>query len=106
MKKKETLAHGYSSEVTQRGLSNEYQHDRVLMVFNNLGVLMFLTEVALAFEGLMGHGQRHCSVYLDLVGTSIRRWWVGKIKEGGGGGCSQGKLTALGVVTPEALRIL
>ena len=26
----ETLAHGYSSESTQRELSNEYQHDRVL----------------------------------------------------------------------------
>ena len=25
----ETLAHGYSSESTQRELSNEYQHDRV-----------------------------------------------------------------------------
>ena len=29
----ETLAHGYSSESTQPELSNEYQHDRVKMVF-------------------------------------------------------------------------
>ena len=29
----ETLAHGYSSESAQRELSNEYQHDRVLDVF-------------------------------------------------------------------------
>ena len=29
----ETLANGYSSESTQRELSNEYRHDRVLMVF-------------------------------------------------------------------------
>ena len=29
----ETLAHGYSSESTQRELSNEYQHDRVRWVF-------------------------------------------------------------------------
>ena len=27
----ETLANGYLSESTQRELSNEYQHDRVLM---------------------------------------------------------------------------
>ena len=32
----ETLAHGYSSESTQRKLFNEYQHDRVYMVFKNL----------------------------------------------------------------------
>ena len=28
-----TLAYWYSSESTQRELSNEYQHDRVLMIF-------------------------------------------------------------------------
>ena len=28
----ETLSNGYSSENTQRELSNEYQHGRVLMV--------------------------------------------------------------------------
>ena len=32
---KDTLAHGYSSESTKRELSNEYQHDRVFMVFKN-----------------------------------------------------------------------
>ena len=35
----ETLAHGYSSESICRELSNEYQHDRVQMVFKNLCVL-------------------------------------------------------------------
>ena len=30
----ETLANGYLFERTQRELSNEYQHDRVSMVFN------------------------------------------------------------------------
>ena len=40
----ETLAYGFSSESTQRGLSNEYQHDRVGTVFKNL--------VASALEGL------------------------------------------------------
>ena len=29
----ETLANGYSSESTRRELSNEYQHDRVKMIF-------------------------------------------------------------------------
>ena len=32
----ETLAHGYSSESTPRELSNEYQYDRVSMIFKNL----------------------------------------------------------------------
>ena len=30
----ETLAHGYSSDSTQRELSNEYQHDRVANLAN------------------------------------------------------------------------
>ena len=29
------MPHGYSSERTQQGLSNGYQHDRVWMVFKN-----------------------------------------------------------------------
>ena len=29
----ETLAHGYLSDSTQRELFNEYQHDRISMVF-------------------------------------------------------------------------
>ena len=29
LKMTETMAHGYSSESTQRELSNEYEHDRV-----------------------------------------------------------------------------
>ena len=35
-----TLAHGYSSESTQRELSNEYQHDKFYMFFTNLWVLV------------------------------------------------------------------
>ena len=31
----ETLTHGFSSESTQRELSNEFQHDRVQMVLKN-----------------------------------------------------------------------
>ena len=49
----ETLANGYSSESTQRELSNEYQHDRVWMVLRNIGVIVHKTKVAPALEGLM-----------------------------------------------------
>ena len=48
-----TLAHGYSSESNQRELSNEYQHDRVLMVFKNLCILVLWTKEASALEGLI-----------------------------------------------------
>ena len=49
----ETLAYGYSSESTQLELSNEYQHDRVKMVFKNICVLVLWTKVpASALEGL------------------------------------------------------
>ena len=50
----ETLAYGYSFESTQQELSNEYQHDRVLMVFEKLCVLVLWTKVVSAFEGLSG----------------------------------------------------
>ena len=43
---------GYSSESTKRELSNEYQHDRVKMVFKNLCTLVLWTKVASALEGL------------------------------------------------------
>ena len=48
----ETLAYGYSSESTQRELSNEYQPDRVQMVLKKHFVLVLLTKVASALEGL------------------------------------------------------
>ena len=46
----ETLANGDSSERTQRDLSNEYQHDRVWMVFKNLCVLVILDESSLSIK--------------------------------------------------------
>ena len=48
----EILANGYSSESTQRELSNEYQYDRVSMVFKNICVFVLSTKVASALEGL------------------------------------------------------
>ena len=48
----ETLANGYSSKSTQQELSNEYQHDRVWMVFKDHCVLVLWMKVDLALEGL------------------------------------------------------
>ena len=48
----ETLANGYSSESAPRELSNEYQHDMVLMVFKILCIGVLWTKVDLALEGL------------------------------------------------------
>ena len=48
----EILAYGYSSESTQRELSNEYQHNRVKVVFKNLCIIVLWTKLALAMEGL------------------------------------------------------
>ena len=42
----ETLAHGYSYESTQQELSNEYQFDRVKMVFKDICFLVLWTKVA------------------------------------------------------------
>ena len=39
-KRTEAVAHGFSSESTRRELSDEYQHDRVEMVFENLCMLL------------------------------------------------------------------
>ena len=49
----ETMAYGYSSESTQRELSNEYQHDRVWMILNYLCDFVLWTEVASAMEVLI-----------------------------------------------------
>ena len=51
----ETLANGYSSESAMRELSNEYQHDRVWIIFKNLCICVLWTRVALALEGLTEH---------------------------------------------------
>ena len=52
-----TMAHGYSSDSTQRELSNEHQHDRVLTIFKKLCVLVLRTKIAFALERLRGHSQ-------------------------------------------------
>ena len=72
-----TLANGYSSESSQRELSNVYQNDRVSMVFKNLCVLMLWTKVASALEGLTP--RMHCSA-LGYKVTALphvtRPWFI------------------------------
>ena len=46
------MANGYSSDSTQQELSNEYQHDRVKMIFIIFCFFVHWTKVALALEGL------------------------------------------------------
>ena len=48
----ETLTHGYSSESTQQEPFNEYQPDRVKMVFKSLCVFALRTKVPSELEGL------------------------------------------------------
>ena len=50
----ETLANGYSSESTQRELSNEYQHDRVWLVIKNLVIPCDLDESSLSIGRVNG----------------------------------------------------
>ena len=52
LKMTETMTNGCLSESTQRELSNEYQYDRVSMVFKTLCILVHQTKVALALKGL------------------------------------------------------
>ena len=49
----ETLANGYSFESTQRDLSNEYQHERIYVVFKNLCIYVIWMKVGSALGGLM-----------------------------------------------------
>ena len=48
----EPLSHGYSSESTQRELSNEYQHYMIKMDFKDSCILALCTKVGSALEGL------------------------------------------------------
>ena len=78
----ETLANGYSSESTQRELSNEYQHDRVKMIFKNLCILVVLTKVALALEGLKAN--RAFNPHHTNTSLSSRRALPWKLRNGHG----------------------
>ena len=71
----ETLANGYSSESTQRELSNEYQHDMVSMFFKNLCVLLLWAKVASALEGLSG-GSRESTAYLITLHNNTMKFGI------------------------------
>ena len=47
-----TQAQRYSSERAQRELFNEYQHDKVYMVFKRFCIVVLWTKEASALEGL------------------------------------------------------
>ena len=58
----ETQAYRYSSERTQQELSNEYQYDRVQIVFKNLCFLVLLDECSL----IIGNVNMFCKITLNL----------------------------------------
>ena len=68
LKMTETLANGYSSDSSQRGLSYEYPDDLVRMIFIILCILVHLTKEATALEGL-----RTSDVW-DLLVLYIFHW--------------------------------
>ena len=71
----ETLANGYSSESTRRELSNEYQHDRVLMIFTNICIFVLWKKVASALEGLTGN-RRHLSFPITWSIVGLFKIWL------------------------------
>ena len=70
----ETLLHVYSYESTQWELSNEYQLDRVKMVFKKCCILVLLVKVSLASEGL-----NELSITLTKTGRSFQNATFGTI---------------------------
>ena len=62
------LANGYSSQSAKQELSNEYQHDRVLMVLKNLCIFVLWAQVATALIFL--------SIWLLIHYSTI---WMGEI---------------------------
>ena len=72
----EPLANEYVSESTGRGLSNEYQHDRVLMVFKYRCVLVLWMKVASALEGLSNLNTAYVNRYMIFY---LRQQSMGKL---------------------------
>ena len=67
----ETLANGYSSESSQRELSNEYQHDRVLMIFKKICILMLRTKEASALERLKVVNMSGSNFYCGIISAML-----------------------------------
>ena len=70
-----TMANGYSSESTRRELSNEYQQDRVPMVFKRNCVLVLWTKVATSSVRVKCQLYRNISfiIHASLRNTSWKR---------------------------------
>ena len=62
----ETLAYGYSSESTLWELSNEYQHDRVQMAFNNLYISFSAFD-----ESSLSIGRVKCGAHLAVQWSCV-----------------------------------
>ena len=69
----ETMAHGYSSESTQRELSNEYQHDRVCKVFKDVCIHVLCMKLASALERLR---ENISLVYKSGTQVCISKWQI------------------------------
>ena len=71
----ESLTHGYLSKSAQRELSNEYQHNRLWMVYKNLYVIVLWTKVASALIWLTNQlSTRHRHIqYSNLNPTPVDR---------------------------------
>ena len=65
------MANGYSYESTRRELLNEYQHDRVLMVFANFCVFVLWTKAVSALEGLIIASQVKTEVNLPNMASGV-----------------------------------
>ena len=61
----ETLAHGYSSERTQREVFNEYQHDRVWMVLKKSLCPCAVGEISLSIA--IGRVSERCLEFQSLI---------------------------------------
>ena len=66
----ETLAYEYSDDSTQWELSNEYQHDRVEMDFNNLCVIVLWMKEASALERLIYEFE------IDITLSAFLSWTI------------------------------
>ena len=83
----ETMEHGYSSESTRPELSNEYQHDRVQMIFTDLYILVLWTKVASALEGLRYEGDGGQSAFWSACPVACyicKHWGKGFFSSGVG----------------------
>ena len=67
LKMTETLANGFSYESAQRELSNEYQYDRVQMIFKFFYVLAHYKKVVSALKGLKELIQLHHKWLQDFL---------------------------------------